>query len=64
MLLMLFFMREVVFDRLPVQSPLLELALGAAAGGLAYATAFFLLPIKSLTGERERWLRALRVRRA
>lgn len=64
MLLALLLMEHLVIRHLPLKLPLLELALGAAAGGLAYAAAFLTLPIGSLAGERGRWLRVLHLQRA
>ncbi|MCZ2291203.1 MAG: lipopolysaccharide biosynthesis protein [Burkholderiales bacterium] len=64
MLLGLLLAKHLLVGHLPSGSPLLELAVVGAAGGLAYAAAFLLLPIGSLVGERGRWLRALRLQRA
>lgn len=64
MLVALALTKYLVFEHLPWTSPLLELALGSLAGGIAYAAAFLTLPIGSIAGERARWLQALRLQRA
>lgn len=63
MLAAFLFMKYIVYKNIPWDSPLLELALGSLAGGIAYAAAFLTLPIGSLAGERARWLEALRPQR-